>query len=622
MQEPELHLFIIWPKARCKESEIVSDLEKKFSILEKIEISWSKNKSIENFSRFYSATFLPKTIGVDARGHGTFLVITLLDNDPRYEVAFTSSGHALVNINILNLKNKYREWIDNEYGIHSTVTLQETKHDILLLTGKSYDEYLLDFEKSVKKSGCLIFLSQDLIGSNGWKNIEQVFYVLNQCANYTMLRDFEASARELGTTSDIDILVDDITLEMIPFVLNSKVEPDETPGTFMCNVLVENQSIPFHLHSFSYLSPRWVLDILSTRNLSPNKLYVPSLENQFYSLYYQLIHWKFILKDKYKDFLERAFKDLFKDADAQKNNFDDYSLLLNNFISKHEYFPHVVSYLRQNPIEIFESVRQKIESFGLIDIKPYRLDLWKAGKEAKFFTGLRENGQKVFIKYFGHSGILKKEYKLLDFFCKNSHLKFPKPFLYSSSRAGHQMLVTEFIDAQPISEKLIFSFNSASRKKIFEQIVEIVKYFNANDLIHRDIDPSNIIITKNGEVFIIDYEYMVHKPGTLIDQNFDRNLPLQTLYNLGVPNNMGILKWNDAYSALKIMTDIEPKFKELYPSLHMVLTEVIDDPKTSYFTNKREFHFYKRKIKHHLSILIKHLAVFGRKIAKRVNHYS
>jgi hypothetical protein len=603
-----------------KIKDIIADLGKNFDILEILKIKWSKNKFIENLSRFYGGHFRVKTMDVDGRGNDSFVVVTFLDNNPSYGIEMTSSGHALVNLNILTLKNKYRDWVGNEYAIHSTVTTKETKHDLVLLLGKNYEDYLIEFTNHKKQKGLTITLMTDLMGANGWKSVEDVFYVLNECASYTILRDFEASPLNLRQTSDIDILVDDVALERVPIILNATSDIDDTPGTFMCNVIVENMSIPFHLHSFAYLSSKWVMDILNTRIFNKYKLYVPSLENQFYSLYYQLIHWKLILKEKYTKFLEDLYKVLFNNTDVVRNNFDNYIVLLNNFMFSKGYLPYVLSYVRQNPIEILEVIRKNIECFNISNIVPFRVDLWKSDKGSKFFIGLTKDGKKVLIKYFGVSGILKKEYQILNFLSKHSSVKVPTPLFYASMRAGNQLLITEYIDAQHISKKMVDGLDEKHKKKVLEQIVKAISFFYDNKLIHRDLDPSNILVDKDSNVYIVDYEYMIDVGGVILSQRlYNNDYSLMSLYNLGFPNNLGILKWNDAYSAIKIIQSFDLDFENKYPELYNTLNNIKKDSRSTYSLNKITMSFIKKKIKYELSMLIKRCSKFSMKIVKKIN---
>jgi hypothetical protein len=74
----ELHLLVLWNKARVYEKEIIADLEKNVSIVEKIEVEWSKNKVAENFTRFYGVKLDDTSCKVKECGDGKFLLVTFL----------------------------------------------------------------------------------------------------------------------------------------------------------------------------------------------------------------------------------------------------------------------------------------------------------------------------------------------------------------------------------------------------------------------------------------------------------------------------------------------------------------------------------------------------------------
>ena len=107
----ELHLMVLWNKARMYENDIIADLEKHVSIVEKIEVEWNKNKVAENFTRFYGVKLDSSSNKVKECGGGKFLLITFYDENPKYEFAETSRGFEYLNSNILNLKSKFMQQI-------------------------------------------------------------------------------------------------------------------------------------------------------------------------------------------------------------------------------------------------------------------------------------------------------------------------------------------------------------------------------------------------------------------------------------------------------------------------------------------------------------------------------
>lgn len=616
--QPELHLFIIWSQGRHKEKKILKDLSESVEILEIIEVHWPQEKAFRHFCRFYAANFQKHQEDIAGRGLGSFLLLTFIDHNPIYRISDTSSGHAYVNTNILSLKNKYRSWLDNEFAIHSTVTVDETKNDLFLLLGITYEEYLRDHLAKKKETPIKRDLHGDLMGSDGWRDMREVLQALNETSCYTMLRDFTSCADELGQTSDIDILVDDKTLETIPFILNAKKEEDEVKGTYVCQVVVGKHLIPFHLHTDSYLMPGWVSDILHTRYLGPNGIYLPSKENQFYSLFYQLLYKKMIVKRKYKDFLKDIYRDIFPKDDEKNNHFDRYIDKLNHFIGEKKYTPIIHDHVRPHPMDLLKIIEPKIQNLGISKIKPYKLDLWKPGKGAKLFEGELQDHGKVLIKYFGQNGVLKNEFKLLKFLNGIKEINTPQAFYYKSSRAGHQMIVMAFLHGQSLEDIDFPHLDESTQQRVIQGICDVILTYQKYGLIHRDVDPANIFIDKDGKVFFIDYEYMIDTKHIALKNNNDYLHPLVSLYNLGAPNNPGPLKWNDAYSAIKILQSYEPNFPRKYPDLYEKLNALAFDATMTY-TLKKDFCYLKKRIKHILSVLIKRLSKIFFYFVARVN---
>ena len=95
----EIHLFIIWEKARYKQDLILEDLNNKFSIIDVKEITWSKFYFSSNLTRFYGEN-LPKGSHKENHcGNGSFLAIIVEDLGPRYNERLTTKGLEKVNIN-------------------------------------------------------------------------------------------------------------------------------------------------------------------------------------------------------------------------------------------------------------------------------------------------------------------------------------------------------------------------------------------------------------------------------------------------------------------------------------------------------------------------------------------
>ena len=214
----EIHLFIIWENALYKKQEILEDIEKNFEILKKYIITWDLDKFSENLSRFYG-TNLPKGSGKEQHcGTGPFMLIIVKDKNPKYEKRGTSKGDKIVNTNMFDKKTYYREITGGGHKIHATNDVSETNHDLTLLIDKSIQDFLKENIVSNEEEK----INKNLIGAKGWKNASEMFYVLNNCTNYALLRNYENLPEEIYVNdhNDIDLICK--SKEDCAYILNAK----------------------------------------------------------------------------------------------------------------------------------------------------------------------------------------------------------------------------------------------------------------------------------------------------------------------------------------------------------------------------------------------------------------
>ena len=199
----EYGLFIIWSNARKKEKEIIDDVKNRFELKNIFEIEWTKEFFSKNLTRFYGQN-LPKNSSKEKHcGNGKFLLLIVNDNNPIYGYRSTSKGKKYLNVNMFDSKTMYRSWT-GQHMVHGTNDINEFKHDLMLLLGLNIDDY----SKKYSNSEEYIQIKDDIIGFNGWRSLEQVFYVLNETIPYVVLRNFHElpEKHEVGIHSDIDIL--------------------------------------------------------------------------------------------------------------------------------------------------------------------------------------------------------------------------------------------------------------------------------------------------------------------------------------------------------------------------------------------------------------------------------
>ncbi|RPI74353.1 MAG: serine/threonine protein kinase [Ignavibacteriales bacterium] len=71
---------------------------------------------------------------------------------------------------------------------------------------------------------------------------------------------------------------------------------------------------------------------------------------------------------------------------------------------------------------------------------------------------------------------------------------------------GIQFLVMEYIDGIPIDEYCDnYKLNIKERLKLFLKVAAVVQYAHQNLVVHRDLKPNNILVTKDGEPKLLDF---------------------------------------------------------------------------------------------------------------------
>ena len=112
---PEIHIFILWEKARVVQEKILEDIAMNFTIIKLYEISWTRSLVASNFTRF-CGTRLGNNLEykISNCGKGEFLVVIVRDDCPIYEEKDTFHGPARVNLKMFEAKQRYRKWTDRK----------------------------------------------------------------------------------------------------------------------------------------------------------------------------------------------------------------------------------------------------------------------------------------------------------------------------------------------------------------------------------------------------------------------------------------------------------------------------------------------------------------------------
>ncbi|MBR7003481.1 MAG: protein kinase [Bacteroidales bacterium] len=127
--------------------------------------------------------------------------------------------------------------------------------------------------------------------------------------------------------------------------------------------------------------------------------------------------------------------------------------------------------------------------------------LVRAKRQGRWFMlkGLKPEfqDQAVFLE------LLKKEYALM---VQLDHPNIVKAFAKEENDLLGPCIVMEYIDGIRLDTFLSDKPSRAARRKVVDQLIDALAYIHSKQILHRDLKPGNILITRNGSnVKIIDF---------------------------------------------------------------------------------------------------------------------
>lgn len=355
----EIHLFIIWSNADNWKEKIIQDMKNKFCILGIHKMSWNKEHFSDNLTRFYGEN-LPKNSNKEKLcGNAPFTLIVVKDDAPLYRSRMTSKGVKEVNVNIFDSKEMYRNWTGGGHMIHGTNDKKEVRHDLVLLTGHSIQDYVKRYEANGKM---LTEEYDSMPGEKKWDNMAQLLYVLNETIDYVVLRNFEGLFSEYGRTihGDVDILTSEVYTAKL--ILNAKpVHKSKYRVQHIVKIGEGGTYFDIRAIGDDYYCKQFEVDILKSRYLHKDGYY---RANEIYYIFPLLYH-ALVQKKKISQDYMQIFDKNFKDIKDKTNKRETLILILNNFMKEHQY-----QYVEPKDYSVYfneEIVHQRmsIRKFGL-----------------------------------------------------------------------------------------------------------------------------------------------------------------------------------------------------------------------------------------------------------------
>ena len=509
-----VHILVVWHSAMKKRKEILSDLNSSFQILKVFRGHWSKSKWLDNWIVFYAHSQHHQKYDVFRRilfgkmrecQKGDFEVVVFRDNNPVFEKRETSSGIRKVNTRVFDKKQMYRKWTGGGSKIHGSDDAWETNKDLTLMFGMNTadfcDFYRKDLEnlKECNNEWVEDSFYRNCIGVDGYKDIQQFFYVLNNTIRYCVLRNHEPIPEYYTAEGHGDI---DLLVENRNYIAYLTLAKPQFPQEFRVyhHIKIGNSIVPFDFRSVGdgYYDETWQESILETRVFTKNLFYVPNPENQFYSLLYHAYVQKMEVKPDYFPKLsnygriinvsialdkETALKCLDEFMLSHKYEYtipNDKSVIFNYDNLKYsDYVSHngycvCRNFARKDPIGFFESiVCKKNNSF-----------------EKK-----------------GTKWLVDNEYNFLS---KLSDRSFPKILSYKTlndDESSFEMTSLPGIPANEFFSKRL-NFNKKNIQDFLKESLRIFSVLHKEKILHRDVKLDNFLIScseNRMNVYLIDF---------------------------------------------------------------------------------------------------------------------
>lgn len=200
--------------------------------------------------------------------------------------------------------------------------------------------------------------------------------------------------------------------------------------------------------------------------------------------------------------------------------------------------------------------------FGITGTKILSLFDWHGG--ACYFTGIYKES-KVFIKSLSSKfGILQNEHTAIQILSYNSTTNYVPQLYFHGQVGGDDFIVVEYISGSTLEYHLknsLIEFNAHEKAEIANQLIRILEELHSRKVVHRDMRPDNIFLTRNNglRLILIDFSFAMDS-STWNDKPRFRDIKKCEHSNeiweaLGEDYKPGKLVWDDAYSIYKLLNE-------------------------------------------------------------------
>lgn len=272
--ESEVHIFLLWSEALDRASDILADIEARFTVREIWRVEWSREHFARNLTRFYGQTLLAGSEKELHCGVGPFVVVVVEDHKPTYGRRRTSRGKPNVNTRMFDAKARYRRWTGRGHRVHATVNRREADKDLFLLLGRRAAFY--ETASTQQSDRTIVEQRRDLIGASGWKSRSELLTALEASIGYVALA--EACFPEAENVDETPTLLVE-NLWWAARIANGTGEHDETQHVLVGD---REERLSFREVGDGSLEPVWQRALLSQSIRDSEGVVVPGAVDRFY----------------------------------------------------------------------------------------------------------------------------------------------------------------------------------------------------------------------------------------------------------------------------------------------------------------------------------------------------
>ena len=518
---PEYYLIILWEKSNINPDLVKEKVESFNMAVELTEGKLEKNYQLQFIKQLYFKSITDFDKKIKRVGCNKIQVGIIKDENPNYGITPTTRGFQLINKNIFQLKRELRELSSISDGVHISDTKEESKHNLFLAFSIAYDQ--ISLEK-------LQFKPKKI------SSLEDAFLLLNISIKYVVQRNFdEVFDRNNADHGDIDLLVEDTesTARLI-----GAIPATNDPLRKLYKLVVGKKDILIDLRDIreDYYDSSWCNEILNSRVFDKTyKFYTPNLSNHIYMIAYHALIHKFQLNPDYLNQL----KDLTKNIQGGEiNNWNDAVVSLRRFLLKNQYTIST-PFDKTVKIDPFRTIALSVPDnkyLSRIDLLPehHARNLVKnifsnpiklSEKEGSIhrsivLTGAKEPFNSIVVKMTQSKDLTLSPYIYNEHkYIKLVGTEFAPRLIANFITEGWYTIIMERVKGVPLDELIKQKKITSDISNILEQkLTDLLSVLKSKNIAHRDLRTSNIFITNNLEIKIIDFG--------LSTSSFDLEAPL------------------------------------------------------------------------------------------------